>query len=73
MVPYLLEKGGGIFHIGRQIMNVPGSQELSMDKFLDDIFKSKRKYSYALLWELKDLPLIKKQLVHQITKSDWML
>ena len=47
MVPYLLEKGGGIFHIGRQIMKVPGSQELSMDEFLDDIFKSKRKYSYA--------------------------
>ena len=53
MVPYLLEKGGGIFHIGRQIMKVPGSQELSMDEFLDDIFESKRKYSYAYPLEIE--------------------
>jgi len=81
-IPHLLEKGGGtpgplplreregISHLDRQIMKVPGSQELSMEEFFDNIFKSKRKYSYALFWELRDLSLIKRRSVHQITKSD---
>ena len=48
MVSYLLEKGEEISHLGRQIMKVPGYQGLSMNEFFDDIFKSKRKYCYAL-------------------------
>jgi len=36
-------------------------------------FKSKRKYFYALYQEFRDLPLMKRRLIHQITKSDWVL
>jgi len=43
-VPHLLEKEGGMPHPGRQIMKVPGSEGVSVEEFLDDIFKSKRKY-----------------------------
>jgi len=43
-----------------------------MEEFFNDFSTSKRKYFRALPWELRDLPLIKRRLVHQITKSDWM-
>jgi len=71
-VPHLLEKGGGMPHPGRQTMKAPGSEEVSVEEFLDDISTSKRKYSYALAWKLRSLPLIKRQLTHQTTKSGWM-
>ena len=70
--PYLLEKGGGISHLGRQIMKVPKSEGVGMEEFFNDFSTSKRKYFRALPWELRDLPLIKRRLVHKITKSDWM-
>jgi len=47
-VPHLLEKGGGMPHPGSQTMKAPGSEGVSVEEFLDDISKSKRKYSYAL-------------------------
>jgi len=71
-VLHLLEKGGRMPHPGRQIMKVPEFEEVSMEDFLNDISKLKRKYSYALPWKLRSLPLIKKRLTHQITKSGWM-
>jgi len=64
LVPYLLEKGGGISHLGRQIIKVPRSQGLSVEEFLDNFFKSKKKYSCALHQEIRDLPLIKRRLSH---------
>ena len=48
-VSHLLEKEGGIPYPGRQTMKVLGSEGVSAEEFLDDISKSKRKYSYALL------------------------
>ena len=71
-VPYLLEKGGGISHLVRQIMKVLEPEGVGMEEFFNDLSTSKKKYLHALHWELRDLPLIKRQLVHQITKSDWM-
>jgi len=47
-VPYLLEKGEGMSNLGRRMKNIPESKGVSMEEFLDDISKSKRKYSYAL-------------------------
>jgi len=41
-VPYLLEKGGGISHLGRQIIKVLGSQGLSVEEFLDNFSNRKR-------------------------------
>ena len=68
-VPYLLEKGGGMPHPGEQTMKAPGSEGVSVEEFLDDISKSKRKYSYALPWKSRSIPLTKKHLTHQATKS----
>jgi len=48
-VPCLLEKGGGISHLGRQTVKVPKSKGVGMEEFLNDISKLKRKYSYTLL------------------------
>jgi len=72
-VPHLLEKGGQMPHPGISTMKALGSEGMSVEAFLDDIFKSKRKYSYALPWKLRGLPLIKRQLTHQTTKSGWIL
>jgi len=47
-VPHILVKKGGTPHLGRQIMKVLRSERVSVEEFLDDILKSKRKYSYAL-------------------------
>jgi len=70
-VPRLSETGRGIPQLGRQTMKVPGSEGVSVEEFLDDISKSKRKYSYALPWRLRSLPLIKRRLTHQTTKNGW--
>jgi len=48
---------------------VYNSGEVSIEEFLDDIFKSKTKYSVVLLWRLMNLPLFKRQLIHQSKKS----
>jgi len=66
-VLYLLEKGGGMPHLGKQIIKVPEFEGVSIEEFLDDISKLKRKYSYALPWKLRTLPLIKRRLTHQTT------
>jgi len=50
-------------------MKAPGSEGVSVEEFLDDISKSKRKYSYALPWKSMSLPLTKKHLTHQATNS----
>ena len=71
-VPHLLEKGGEMPHPGRQTMKVPVSEGVSVEEFLGAISKSKRKYSNAFPWKLRTLPLIKRQLTHQITKSGWI-
>jgi len=71
-VSHPLEKGGGIPHPGRRTMKALGSDRVSIEEFLDDISKSKRKYSYALPWKSRSLPLTRKQLTHQATKSGWM-
>jgi len=47
----LLEKGGGILHLDGQMTKVLGFEEVSLEEFLDDISKSKRKNSYALPWK----------------------
>jgi len=69
-VPHLLEKREGMPHPGRQTMKALGFERVSVEEFLDDISKSKRKYFYALSWKLRSLPLIKR--THQTTKSGWM-
>ena len=71
-VPHLLEKGGGMPHPSSQTRKAPSSEGVSMEEFIDDISKSKRKHSYALPWKLRSLPLIKRQLTHQTTKSGCM-
>jgi len=48
LVPYLLEKGEDIYHLGRLIMKVLESKGVGMEEFLDDISKLKRMYFYAL-------------------------
>jgi len=63
-VPHLLEKGGGMLHPSRQTMKAPCSEGVSVEEFLDDISKLKRKYSYALPWKSRSLPLIKRQLTN---------
>ena len=45
---HLLEKGGGIPWLDRHIMKVLGSEGVNVEEFLVDIFKSKKKFSYAL-------------------------
>jgi len=40
---------------------------VGMEEFLDDISKLKRMHSYTLLWRLRNLPLIKRWLIHKIT------
>jgi len=60
VVLYLLEKGREIYHLGRLIMEVPGSKRVGIEEFLDEIFKLKRIYSYILPWKLGNLPLIKR-------------
>jgi len=47
-VPHLLEKGEGMPYLGRQTMKALGAEGVSVEEFLNDISKSKRKYSYAL-------------------------
>jgi len=71
-VPHLLEKEEEMPHLGRQTMKVLGSEGVSVEEVVDDTSKSKRKYSYALPWNLRSLPLIKRRLIHQTTKSGWM-
>jgi len=56
----------------RQIYNVLGSKGVSVEESLKDISKSKRNYSYILPWKLRSLTLMKRQLIHQITESEWM-
>jgi len=53
MVSYLLEKEGGISHLGRQIIKVLGFKGVGVEEFLNDISKLKRKYSYAFPWKLR--------------------
>jgi len=72
-VPHPLKKEGGTPHLGRRTMKALGFEEVSVEEFFDDIFKSKKKYSYALPWNSRSLPLIKTQLTHQVTKSGWIL
>jgi len=48
---HLLEKGGGIPQLDRQIIKVLGSEGVNREEFLVDISKSKIKSSYALLWK----------------------
>jgi len=72
-VPHLVEKGGGMTHLGRQIIKAPGTERVSVEELLDDISKLKRKYSYAHPWKLRSLPLVKRQLTHQTKKNAWML
>ena len=48
------------------------SREVSVEEFLEDIFKSKRKYFCALIWKYKSLPLFKRLLIYQIMKNGWM-
>jgi len=50
MVPHLLEKGGGILHLGRQMITVLKFEGVNMEEFLDDIFKLMKKYFYTLPW-----------------------
>ena len=45
---HLLEKGGGIPRLDRQIMKALGSEGVNVEEFLIDISKSKMKSSYAL-------------------------
>jgi len=71
-VPYHLEIGGEMPHLGRQITKALVSKEVSVEEFLDGTFKSKRKYSYALPSKLRSLPLIKRRLTRQTIKSGWM-
>ena len=68
-VPHPLEKGGGIPHLGRRTMKALGFEGVSVEEFLNDISKLKRKYSYVVPWKLRSLPLIKRQLTHQTAKS----
>jgi len=49
--PHLLEKGGGISQLDRQIMKVLRSEGVNKEEFLVDISKSKRKSFYALIWK----------------------
>ena len=42
-VLHLSQKRGGIPHIGRQISKVLRSERVSVEKFLDDLSKSKKK------------------------------
>jgi len=72
MVSSLPHKGRGIPNLGRQIIKVLRSEAVSMNEFFDGIFKSKRKYSYALPRKLRSLSLFKRQLIYQITESGWM-
>ena len=46
---HLLEKGGGIPQLDRQIMKVLGSKGVNLEEFLVDISKSKMSCSYAFL------------------------
>ena len=48
---HLLEKGGGIPQLDRQIIKVLESEGVNREEFLVDISKSKIKSSYALLWK----------------------
>ena len=59
-VVYLLEKGGGISHLGKLIMKAPRSKAVGMEEFLDDISQLNTTYSYAFPWKLKNLTLIKR-------------
>ena len=45
----LLEKGGAILQLDKQMMKVLGSEGVNVEEFLVDSFKSRRKSSYALL------------------------
>jgi len=45
--PTPLRERERICHPRRQIIKVPGFEGVSVEEFLDDISKSKRKYSYA--------------------------
>jgi len=69
-LPHIVKKGGEFPHPNRQMMNVLESEGVNVQKFLVDIFKSKKKASYVLPW--KTLPLFKRQLIHQTIKSRWM-
>ena len=71
-VQHLLEKGGGIPHLDRQVMKTLWSEWVSIKQFLDDISKSKRKYLYGLTWKVEELPLFKTKLIHQSIMSGWM-
>jgi len=66
---HLLKKGG-ISQLDRQIMKALGSEGVNVKEFLVDIFKSKMKSSYALPYKQMNLPLLKRQLIHQTTKSE---
>ena len=46
---HLLEKGGEIPQLDRQIIKVLGSEGVNAEEFLVNIFKSKVKSSYTLL------------------------
>jgi len=46
--PHLLVIGGGVLLPSRQ-MKVYDSEVVSVEEFLDDIFKLKKKFSYVLL------------------------
>ena len=74
-VPYILEKRGGtpdplcLRERGRDFSPRQTNNEgpripRTLRGRIPRRFKSKRKYSYALPWELRDLPLIKRQFVH---------
>jgi len=41
-------------------MKVSGSKGVDVEEFFNNISKLKRKYSYALFWKLRILPLIKR-------------
>jgi len=47
----LLEEGGGILQLDRKIMKVLGYEGVNVKEFFVDIFKSKKKFSFALHWK----------------------
>jgi len=69
-IMYLLEIGGEIPQRVKPAQ-VLCSRGVSMEEYLNDIFKLKRRYSCALLYKSKSLSLFRRPLIHQTTKSGW--
>jgi len=56
-IPHLLATWERIPYLNEEMIKVLSCEGMSVKKFLNDIFKSKRKYSYTLHGRWRSLPL----------------